>query len=241
MNILNLTPHPINILKKEYVYEERPGKFFLRQDCSPENALRHSIQHETTPLNIIHYNNFPSPNGILPFYSSTFTEQDNYGFGAYLQNPIPTSWNIWLQPKFEKADIIIVSQRCTNYINAMLQFPVRDPYYETARLSFLDKFCIPNLLVYKKIKKNNASQGSTRPKVIGALNLQKVINCQPITFYKQAIEHYGLHVSTAALHQVVINYTRSYLGQRNCEYDLQALNNYLIQNGYPAHSLFAFL
>lgn len=231
MNILNLTPHLVNILKKECTVKERFGKILLRQECSLEDSLITSVSPEPTPLTITPNDKFCLPYNTVPIYHPIYTAQDNYGFGAYWQNNIPGNCPFLFDCKCETADAIIVSLPCANYINAI----VRSYQQGDIRiLNLFDKFCIPYGLVYPNRTPNSASQGFTGRKPIGALGLQKVIACQHITFYAEAIRM-GLTVSISALRQSALDYINQHPAQRCYEPALQAVNNYLLQQGYSPY------
>ena len=81
-------------------------------------------------------------------YASISKVQDNYGFSTLLLNRNPGSYSYWFDYQLEQADIIIVSQRCANYINAKIPQIQFRSQGETRRINLLDKFYIPFNVVY---------------------------------------------------------------------------------------------
>lgn len=242
LNILNLTPHVVNLLKEECTVLQRSGKIFLRPDVALEDALIESIKPEPKPLSI-------TPDGGVDWicenircYGSISRAQDNYGFSTSLLNSYPGSCLNWFDYRFEQADIIIVSQRCANYINAkipLIQFGSQD---ETHRLNLLDKFYTPFNVVYPNRTAGSLSQSADGHKPLGALGVQKVCGYFDLNFYAAAIR-IGLTVSIPGLCGAAstyinrpdrINYNAN--GGGVPEDNLRIANNYLVQRGcqpYP--------
>lgn len=236
MNILNLTPHPVNILKKDCTTKQRFGKILLRPECSLEDALITSIQPETTPLNItpdVRNKDLICDN--LPFYSPICSSHFGYESDASLPNNSPGSCPFLFDSKFNMADVIIVSQLCATYINAIIPFKPYNQDDEWRRMILLDKFYIPFKPVYPNRIPNSSSQGYSGRKPIGVLGLQKVIYQQDINSYATAIDYYQLHVSIPALCSVAFKYINQHPAQRCYESALQTVNNYLVQHGYSPY------
>lgn len=234
MNILNFTPHDVNILREECTVQQRSGKIVLRQDCSLNDALIASIKPESKPLSITPDGGIDLVCDKLPFYSSISRAQDNYGFSASLLNNNPGSCSFLFDSQFEMADVIIVNQRCANYINAKIPFIQLGQQDETHRLNLLDKFYIPFNIVYPNRRPDSASQGFTGYKPISTLGLQKVSGYLNLSFYALAIKM-NLAVSIPGLCCAAMAYTSMPAPLRSNEYDLQVVNDYLIKHGYTPY------
>lgn len=234
MNIFNLTPHDVNILKEECTVQQRSGKILLRPDCSFQDALIISVKPEPKPLTVTPDGGIDLVCDGLPFYSSISRAQDNYGFSASLLNNHPGSCSLLFNTQFEIADVIIVNQRCANYITAKIPFIQFGQQDETHSLILLDKFYIPSNFVYPNRRPDSASQGFTGHKPIGALGLQKVSGYLNLNFYAAAIKM-NLTVSIPGLCCAAVAYTSLPAPLRSNEYALQIVNDYLIKHGYSPY------
>lgn len=224
--------------------QQRSGKIFLRPDVSFEDALVCSINTEPKPLTVTPDGGIDIICDKLPCYSSISRAQDNYGFSVSLLNSNPGSCFSLFDPRFEIADMIVVSQRCANYINAkilLIQFGQQD---ETYRLNLLDKFYIPFNVVYANRRSGSSSQGFTGHKPIGAIGLQKISSYLDLSFYAAAIEK-NLTVSLPGVCCAAIAYTCMPIPQRynfNFQYGykpenkLRVVNDYLAKRGYTPYN-----
>lgn len=219
MNVLNLTPHNVNILKKDSTIQQRSGKIVLHPDISLEDALLYSFKPEANPLNVP-----PESNDLIweniPCYSPIAYAEDNYGLYKYFTDHRPYQLN----SRFEAAEMIIVSQRCANYINARIthtQFPPND----IVKMNLMDKFYVPFNMVYPNRKPGSASRIFTGHKPLGALGLQKVSSCWELGFYAQAIRM-NLTVSTPGLCVAAGMYAGRAI--RDDEDSLRVVNQYLV-------------
>lgn len=238
MNILNLTPHTVNILKEECTVQQRSGKIFLRPDVTLEEALVMSIKAEPKPLTITPDGSIDLICDSIYFYSSISMALDNYGFSTSLLNSNPGSCSTSFSLQLEQADVIIVSQRCANYINAkvpLIQFGQQD---ETRRINLLDKFYIPFNVVYPNRVSGSLNQSFNGHKPLGALGLQKVSGYWDLSFYATAIRE-NLTVSIPGVCNaagIYVNNPQRY--NFNAQYggipekNLRLVNDYLIQHGY---------
>ncbi len=221
-------------MKEEYTVQQRSGKILLRPGCSVQDALIISVKPEPKPLTVTPDGGIDLVCDGLPFYSSISRAQDNYGFSASLLNNNPGSCSSFLNRQFEIADVIVVNQRCANYITAKFPFIQFGQQDETHRLILLDKFYIPFNFVYPNRRPDSASQSFTGHKPIGALGLQKVIGYLNLNFYAAAIKM-NLTVSIPGLCCAAIAYTSLPAPLRSNEYDLQIVNDYLINHGYSPY------
>lgn len=241
MNILNLTPHTVNILNEECTVQQRSGKIFLRPDVTLDEALIMSIKAEPKPLTITPDGSIDLTCDNISFYSSISSAHDNYGFSTSLLDSNPGSCSTSFSLQLEQADAIIVSQRCANYISAkipLIRFGQQD---ETHRINLLDKFCIPFNVVYPNRVSGSLNQSFNGHKPLGALGLQKVSCFCDLTFYATAIRK-NLIVSIPGVCIAAVKYVSN--PQRynfNAQYggipekNLQLVNDYLTQHGYRAY------
>lgn len=211
-HVLNLTPHLVNILNEEMTIQDRHGKIRLREGYIAENAIINSFPPASKPLSVTEVGM-----GIvcdsIPFYSPISAAGVSF---------IPNSQDI------ENCDIIIVSQKCANLINAQV------PLMQQGQMSFpmdpilLDKFYIPYNVVYENRKP------------IGALGLQKVTSYLPLYYYANAINN-GRRVSLPGLLTSCAQYTAlpEVYRQSMCQYDgsqtenaLKVANAYILKKGY---------
>lgn len=237
MKVLNLTPHEINIIKRDCTVEQRYGKILLRPEVSLEDALIDSFQPEPKPLNI-------TPDGPdipvndIPYYSSITRAQDNYGLKFFLlsNNPRDVFYR-GVSQQFKEADMVIVNQRCANYINAQIPFipfNQNDLNGEIYRQHIFDKLYIPFDMVYPNRREDSVNKGFSGHKPIGALGLQKVTGYMDIVTYARAIRE-GLTVSLPGLCLAAFCYTRQLAYERRYEQELQVVNHYLIERGYSTY------
>lgn len=234
MKVLNLNPHEINIIKRDCTVKQRYGKILLRPEVSLEDALIDSFQPEPKPLNIT-----PEGTDILvsdvPYYSSITRAQDNYDLKIFLLSNSPRDIFYWgVGQQFKEADMVIVNQRCANYINAQIPFipfNQNDLKGEIYRQHILDKLYIPFDMVYPNRREDSVNKGFSGHKPIGALGLQKVTGYMDIVTYARAIRE-GLTVSLPGLCFAAFCYTRQPAYERRYEQELQVVNHYLIERGY---------
>ena len=241
MQILNLTPHVVNLLKEECTVQQRSGKIFLRPDVALEDALIVSIKPEPKPLSITPDGGIDLTCDNIRCYGSISKAQDNYGLSTSLLNSNFGSCLNWFDYRFEQADIIIVSQRCANYINAKIPQIQFRSQGETRRINLLDKFYIPFNVVYPNRIAGSLSQSADGHKPLGALGVQKVCGYFDLSFYAAAIAE-NLTVSIPGLCEAALTYINRadrsnfdaiYRGAP--EYNLRIVNNYLVQHGYQPY------
>ena len=241
MHILNLTPHVVNFLKEECTVQQRSGKILLRPDVTLEDALIASIKPESKPLTITPDGGIDLTCDNIRCYASISKAQDNYGFSTSLLNSNPGSCSYWFDYQFEQADILIVSQRCANYINAKIPQIQFGSQGETRRINLLDKFYMPFNVVYPNRIAGSLSQSADGHKPLGALGVQKVCGYFDLSFYVAAIRE-SLTVSIPGLCIAAMNYINRadrsnfdaiYGGIPEC--NLRTANNYLVQRGYQPY------
>ena len=174
-------------------------------------------------------------------YASISKVQDNYGFSTLLLNRNPGSYSYWFDYQLEQADIIIVSQRCANYINAKIPQIQFRSQGETRRINLLDKFYIPFNVVYPNRIAGSHSQSADGHKPLGALGLQKVCGYLDLSFYVAAIWE-NLTLSIPGFCDAAMTYINRadwsnvdamYGGTP--KYNLRTANNYLVQHRYQPY------
>lgn len=241
MNILNLTPHTVNFLKEECTVQQRSGKIFLRPDVTLEEALVMSIQAEHKPLTVTPDIGIDLTCDSIHFYSSISKAHDNYGFDTSLLSINPGSCSTSFSLQLEQADVIIVSQRCANYISAKVPFIKFGQQDEIRRRNLLDKFYIPFNVVYPNRVSGSLTQSFNGHKPLGALGLQKFSGYWDLSFYAMAIRE-NLTVSIPGVCIAAggyVNNPQRYNFNAQCggipEKNLQLVNDYLNQHGYRTY------
>lgn len=213
-NVLNMTPHDVSVVTQVSTFKDRSGRTYLKKDLSIDTpgVVVCSFQPYSKPLSV-------SNVGIA-------TNVDSVPF---FLPPADATWNTIIDANdhyaMEQADVIIVSQRCANLINAKL------PYINAGGTIFsmdwvlLDKCYTPYDLVY------------SNHKPIGALGLQKVIAPLPLGYYAQAINDLqrprqvsipGLCCACEALTRMP-EFQRKMLRQED---SLKIANRYIKHRGY---------
>jgi hypothetical protein len=215
--VLNLTPHQVNIVRESQTVQSRRGKIRIQDDFTPADILA-SYKPAPQPLSI-------SDVGMgikcesVPFYTPIASANASL---------------ILDYSMLEEYDVVIVSQKCANFINARVplvgngvtpsSFPM-DPIT-------LDRFYIPYGIV----------EGPDW-KPIGALGLQKVTAYLPLTFYAQALQQ-GRKVSlpglcvACGLYAAKPDFERRMICLQDgnqTENALRIANQYIAQRGYTQY------
>lgn len=238
MCILNLTPHEINILRKDCTVQQRNNKIFLNQAVSLDDAILMNIPPEPKPLNITinEMTNF-FYSGV-PLLSYVDTAEDNYSLKAYFLNDNSGNRSFPDISKLQAAEMIIISQRCANYINTIISRIQFGQPNDIEKLILLDKFYTPFNVVYPNRAPDSSSQGFSSRKPIGALGLLKVTAYLRLDVYATAIRN-GFKVSLHGLDCAAQAYTNNRPNFSDAyEQCLQVANDYLRQCGLQPYPLF---
>lgn len=195
IKVLNLTPHAINLINVDKTYQQRDESRILKEGLSLKDATDVFIKRSSLTLSVVENKNIfinigsPALKLFTPIFTSTFNQF------------IPIDL-------LENADIIIVSPKCAQVINANL--PLVQNGMQTIPLDIiqLDKFYIPKISVYY-------SNNVTIP--IGSLGLQKVTTFMNLSYYVSVL-NCRRNVSCPSLMEAC----RQYLNTRNINHTMYA-------------------
>ncbi|MBF4807184.1 MAG: hypothetical protein HXK26_00565 [Lancefieldella rimae] len=213
-NVLNMTPHDVSVVTPSSTFKDRSGRTYLKKDLSIDTpgVVVCSFQPYSKPLSVSNVGVATYVDGV-PFFlppaaatgNTIIDNNDHYAM--------------------EQADVIIVSQRCANLINA--QWPYMNAVGTIFSMDWvlLDKCYTPYDLVY------------SNHKPIGALGLQKVITHLTLGYYAQAINDLQRprQVSIPGLCCACEELTRTPEFQRKMlrqEDSLKIANRYIKHRGY---------
>ncbi|MBS7042874.1 MAG: hypothetical protein KH107_00010 [Megasphaera micronuciformis] len=217
LNVLNMTPHDVSIVSQSSTFKDRSGRTYLKKDLSIDTpgVVVRSFQPYSKPLSV-------SNVGIaicvesVPFFFPPFAGTGN----TIIDNNDLCA--------MEQADVIIVSQRCANLINAKLPYTNAGEKILLMDWVLLDKCYTPYDLVY------------SNHKPIGALGLQKVITHLNLGYYAQVISDLQRprQVSIPGLRCACEDLTRMPEFQRKMlrqEDSLKIANRYIKHRGYTEY------
>lgn len=237
IKVRNLTPHTLNWINPQKVFETRNGEKFLAPNTSLRDAVIESLQQANFILKV----EDREPRPLVDFDGIRLFDNIN---GHFRVDVPPDLLN--------EADALIVSKKCTDVIKH-LSFINQMPYF------YADKFYSPYGIVYSNDPRD--PKNTTIPKVIGCLGIQRAVPLyNDLKYYHQGLLIDRAPVSTLSVFAVCQSYVSQSFQDRirlnnqfNYETLLDDINRYFqekfgneyfapypllrdLNNGYPGFS-----